>query len=123
MDFVGPALEEDVNSPLDSGLDEVVATPTNGAPSWAPDGETAPMLSSNFLSTPGPNALRYEGHLDAESLRTRTSRSGELRVPWWMPTGLDGYQRLSLYTTDLFHHTLSYQGRKMRAILGVKSNV
>ena len=48
--FVGPALEED-DSPLDSvpdqdsGLDEVVATPTNGAPSWVTDGEIALMLS------------------------------------------------------------------------------
>jgi hypothetical protein len=66
------------------------------------------MLSSNFLSTSDPNALRCEGRLDAESLRTGTLCSVELRVPWWTSTGLDSYQRLCLYTTDLFHHTLSY---------------
>ena len=80
-----PSFEEDVDSPLDripdqdSGLDEVVATPTNGA-SWTTDGEITPMFSSNFLSTPDSSALRCEGHPDPESLRTSTSRSTKLRA-------------------------------------------
>ena len=59
----------------DSGLDEIIATPTNGAP-WSTDGEITPMFSSNFPSTPNPDALRCEGHPDAESLRTSASRHG-----------------------------------------------
>jgi len=84
--FVEPPLQEDVDSPLDSvtvqdsGRDEGVARPTNGTP-WTTDGEITPMVSSNFPSTPDPNALRCENHLDAESLRTSTLRSAELRAP------------------------------------------
>jgi len=80
VDFVeSPPKDED--PPLDSvpdqdsGLDEVVATPTNGAP-WSTDGEITPMFSSNFPSTPDPNALRCDDHPDAESLRTSTSHHG-----------------------------------------------
>jgi len=78
VDFV-ESPPEGVDPPLDSvpdqdsGLDEVVATPTNGTP-WSTDGEITPMFSSNFPSTPGPNALRCGGHPVVESLRTSTSR-------------------------------------------------
>ena len=80
VDFV-ESPPEDEDPPLDSvpdqdsGLDEVVATPTNGAP-WSTDGEITPMFSSNFPSTPDPNALRRDNHPDAGSLRTSTSRHG-----------------------------------------------
>ena len=79
VDFLEPLLEEDLDLHLDSvpdqdsRLNEVVATLTNGAP-WTTGGEITP-------STPDPNALRCEGHLDVESLRTSNSRSAELRAP------------------------------------------
>ena len=56
----------------DGGLDEIIATPTNGA-AWSTDGEITPMFPSNFPSTPDLNAPRYERHTDTESLRTSTS--------------------------------------------------
>lgn len=87
------------------------------------------MFSSNFPRIPDPNALRCEGHPDAESLRTSTSRPAELRKPQWTPTGLGSYQRLNLYATAYSIIYLSLvgfarsQGRQMGAILGVKGKV
>jgi len=84
VDFVeSPPEDEDLSldsvPEQDRGLDEVVATPTNGAP-WSTDGEITPMFSSNFPSTPDPNALKCGGHPDAESLRTSTSRRGSAEL-------------------------------------------
>jgi len=53
VDFLEPLLEEDLDSHLDSvpdqdsRLNEVVATPTNGAP-WTTGGEITPVFSSIF---------------------------------------------------------------------------
>ena len=78
---------KDIDSPLDSvpdqdnGPEEVVTTPTNGAP-CGKDKETTPILSSDFPSTSDPNAWRRkEGHQDVKSLRTGASRCAELHSP------------------------------------------
>ena len=84
MGFVEPPLENDVDSSLDSvpdqdsGHDQVVATHTNDAP-WSTDWEITLMFSYNFPSTPDldPNSWKREGHPDAESLPTSSSRPAE----------------------------------------------
>jgi len=84
MDFV-ESPPEDVGSPLgsvpdqDSGLDEVVTTPTNGTP-WSTDGEITPMFSSNFPSAPDPTAMRHGDRPDAESLQMSPSRHGSAEL-------------------------------------------
>jgi len=81
MDFVEPPLdsEGDVDSSSDSvpyqdsGHDQVVATPRNGAP-WSTDGEITPMFSSNFPSTPDANSWKHGCHPNAEFPPTSNSR-------------------------------------------------
>lgn len=76
---VGPHLDSSSVPDQESGLDEVVTTPTNGTVTpWSTDadGEITPRFSSNFPSGPDPTAMRYEDHSDAESLQTSPSRHG-----------------------------------------------
>jgi hypothetical protein len=76
---------ENIDSPLDSvpdqdnGPEEVVTTPTNGAP-CGKDKETeiTPILSSDLPSTSDQGE---EGHQDVKSLRTSTSRSAKRHSP------------------------------------------
>ncbi len=65
----GSFLDHHTRREQDRERDQNVATPTNDT-AWSSDEELTPLFSSNFPTTPGPNALQHEDHPDGELLKS-----------------------------------------------------